>query len=179
MSLMGMISMVSNFLIPLVLFYVIGYGILNREKVYDIFIGGVKDGFRIVIDIAPTLVGLMVAVGIIRTSGALDLLAELLTPVGVFLRIPAEVLPLILVRVFSTSAANGLVFDLFKEFGTDSYIGLLASIIMSCTESLFYIMSVYFFAVGIKRIRWTMTGGLLATLAGIIASVVISTLLFQ
>lgn len=179
MSLMGMISMVSNFLIPLVLFYVIGYGILNWEKVYDIFIGGVKDGFRIVIDIAPTLVGLMVAVGIIRTSGALDLLAELLTPVGVFLRIPAEVLPLILVRMFSTSAANGLVFDLFKEFGTDSYIGLLASIIMSCTESLFYIMSVYFFAVGIKRTRWTMTGGLLATLAGIIASVVISTLLFQ
>ncbi len=179
MSLMGMISMVSNFLIPLVLFYVIGYGILNREKVYDIFIGGVKDGFRIVIDIAPTLVGLMVAVGIIRTSGALNMLAKLLAPVGEFFRVPAEVLPLILVRMFSTSAANGLVFDLFKEFGTDSYIGLLASIIMSCTESLFYIMSVYFLAVGIKRTGWTITGGLLATLAGIIASVVISTLLFQ
>lgn len=87
-------------------------------------------------------------------------------------------LPLILVRMFSTSAANGLVFDLFKEFGTDSQIGLLASIVMSCTESIFYIMSVYFLAVGIKKTGWTLVGGLIATLAGIVASVVISTLLF-
>lgn len=84
MSLMGIISMVSNFLIPLVIFYIVGYGILNREKVYDIFIRGVKDGFRIVVDIAPTLVGLMVAVGIIRTSGALNMLAKLLAPMGEF-----------------------------------------------------------------------------------------------
>ena len=87
MSLMGIISMVSNFLIPLVIFYIVGYGILNREKVYDIFIRGVKDGFRIVVDIAPTLVGLMVAVGIIRTSGALNMLARLLAPVGEFFRV--------------------------------------------------------------------------------------------
>ena len=179
MSLLGIISMVSNFLIPLVIFYIVGYGILNREKVYDIFIRGVKDGFRIVVDIAPTLVGLMVAVGIIRTSGALNMLAKLLAPVGEFFRIPAEVLPLILVRMFSTSAASGLVFDLFKEFGTDSQIGLLASIVMSCTESIFYIMSVYFLAVGIKKTRWTLVGGLIATMTGIIASVVISTLLFH
>lgn len=173
MSLMGLVSMVSNFLIPLVLFYIIGYGLLNREKVYDIFIGGVKDGFRIVIDIAPTLVGLMVAVGIIRASGALNLLADSLAPIGAFFGIPAEVLPVILVRMFSTSAANGLVFDLFKEFGTDSKIGLLASVIMSCTESLFYIMSVYFLAVKIKKTRWTLVGGLIASIAGIAASIVL------
>lgn len=176
---MKIISMISSFLIPLVLFYIIGYGIMNREKVYDIFIDGVKEGFKIVVGIAPTLVGLMVAVGVIRASGALDMLAKLLTPIGELLKIPAQIIPLILVRLFSTSAANGLVFDLFKEYGTDSNIGLIASIVMSCTESIFYIMSVYFLSVKVKKSRWTLAGGLLATLAGVAASVFIAGILTQ
>ncbi|MCM1496519.1 MAG: spore maturation protein [Bacteroides sp.] len=174
---MKLISMISSFMIPLTLFYIIGYGLLNREKVYDIFIEGVKEGFKIVIGIAPTLVGLMVAVGVIRASGVLDMAAKLLTPVGELVKIPAQVLPVILVRLFSTSAANGLVFDLFKEYGTDSGIGLTASIVMSCTESIFYIMSVYFLSVKVKKTRWTLAGGLLATLAGVAASVVIANMM--
>ena len=126
------------------------------------------------VGIAPALVGLMVAVGVVRNSGALELLAGLLTPIGNLLRIPAEIIPLILVRLFSTSAANGLVFDIFKEYGTDSQMGLLASIIMSCTESIFYIMSVYFLSVKVKKTRWTFAGGMLATLAGVVASVIIA-----
>ena len=171
---MKLILMLSSFMIPLIIFYMIGYGILNREKVYDIFIDGVKEGFRIVVGIAPALVGLMVAVGVVRNSGALELLARLLTPIGNLLRIPAEIIPLILVRLFSTSAANGLVFDIFKEYGTDSQMGLLAYIIMSCTESIFYIMSVYFLSVKVKKTRWTFAGGMLATLAGVVASVIIA-----
>lgn len=171
---MKLILMLSSFMIPLIIFYMIGYGILNREKVYDIFIDGVKEGFRIVVGIAPALVGLMVAVGVVRNSGALELLARLLTPIGNLLRIPAEIIPLILVRLFSTSAANGLVFDIFKEYGTDSQMGLLASTIMSCTESIFYIMSVYFLSVKVKKTRWTFAGGMLATLAGVVASVIIA-----
>ncbi len=171
---MKIIAMISSFMIPLVIFYIVGYGVINREKVYDIFIDGVKEGFKIVVGIAPTLVGLMVAVGVIRASGALDMLGKLLAPVGKLLQVPAEVIPLILVRLFSTSAANGLVFDLFKEYGTDSSIGMIASIVMSCTESIFYIMSVYLLAVKVKKSRWTLTGGLIATLAGVVASVVIA-----
>lgn len=174
---MKLISMISSFMIPLILFYIIGYGLLNREKVYDIFIDGVKEGFKIVIGIAPTLVGLMVAVGVIRASGALDMVAKLLNPIGELLKIPAQVLPVILVRLFSTSAANGLVFDLFKEYGTDSNIGLIASIIMSCTESIFYIMSVYFLSVKVKKTRWTLAGGLIATLSGVAASVIIANIM--
>lgn len=174
---MKLISMISSFMIPLILFYIIGYGLLNREKVYDIFIEGVKEGFKIVIGIAPTLVGLMVAVGAIRASGALDMVAKLLNPIGELLKIPAQVLPVILVRLFSTSAANGLVFDLFKEYGTDSNIGLIASIIMSCTESIFYIMSVYFLSVKVKKTRWTLAGGLIATLSGVAASVIIANIM--
>lgn len=176
---MKMISLLSNFMIPLIMFYIIGYGVLNREKIYDIFIDGVKEGFQIVVGIAPALVGLMVAVGVVRSSGALELLARLLTPIGNLLRIPAEIIPLILVRLFSTSAANGFVFDIFKEYGTDSQMGLLASIIMSCTESIFYIMSVYFLAVKVKKTRWTFAGGILATLAGVAASVILANIMSQ
>ena len=169
---MRILSMLSNYMIPIIIFYIVGYGLLNRDKVYDIFVDGVKEGFKIVVGIAPTLVGLMVAVGVIRSSGTLEYLAKLLSPVGALLKVPAEVIPVILVRMFSTSAANGLVFDIFKEHGTDSTVGLTASIIMSCTESIFYIMSVYLLAVKIKKPRWILSGGLLATLAGVAASVV-------
>ncbi len=171
---MQVIMVISSFMIPLVIFYIVGYGILNREKVYDIFVEGVKDGFRIVIGIAPTLVGLMLAVGIIRNSGAMDLVSKMISPAAERLFIPAEVIPVILIRLFSTSAANGLVFDIFKEYGTDSKIGLMVSIIMSCTESMFYVMSVYLVAVKVRKPRWILSGGLLATAAGVIAGLVIA-----
>ena len=174
---MRILSMLSNYMIPIIIFYIMGYGLLNRDKVYDIFVDGVKEGFKIVVGIAPTLVGLMVAVGVIRSSGTLEYLAKLLSPVGALLKVPAEVIPVILVRMFSTSAANGLVFDIFKEHGTDSTVGLTASIIMSCTESIFYIMSVYLLAVKVKKPRWILSGGLLATLAGVATSVVMGTLM--
>lgn len=174
---MRILSMLSNYMIPIIIFYIMGYGLLNRDKVYDIFVDGVKEGFKIVVGIAPTLVGLMVAVGVIRSSGTLEYLAKLLSPVGALLKVPAEVIPVILVRMFSTSAANGLVFDIFKEHGTDSTVGLTASIIMSCTESIFYIMSVYLLAVKVKKPRWILSGGLLATLAGVVASVVMGGLM--
>lgn len=174
---MQIISVLSGFMIPLVIFYIVGYGVLNKEKVYDYFVDGVKEGFRIVVGIAPTLVGLIVAVGVIRNSGALDLLSKLLAPLSDRLLLPAEIIPVILIRIFSTSAANGLVFDIFKEYGTDSRIGLMASIVMSCTESMFYVMSVYLLAVKVKRPRWMLSGGLLATLAGVVASIIIAGLM--
>ena len=174
---MRIISLISSFLIPLVIFYIVGYGIISREKVYDIFVDGVKEGFRIVLQIAPVLVGLMVSVGIIRNSGALDLLSGLLAPIGAYIRIPGEMIPIILVRVLSTSAANGLVFDIFREYGTDSRIGWMASIIMCCTESMFYVMSIYLAAVKIKHPRWILSGGLLATGAGVAVSLILANML--
>jgi spore maturation protein B len=175
---MRVIAIISNCIIPIIIFYIIGYGLLNKDKVYQIFVDGVKEGFRIVLGITPALVGLMVAVSILRTSGTLDILAKVFTPLGTILQIPAEVIPVILIRMFSTSAANGLVFDLFKEYGTDSKIGFLASIVMSCTESIFYIMSVYFLSVNIKKTRWTLIGGLLSMAAGIATSILIANALY-
>ena len=144
-----------------------------KRNVYDDFIKGAKEGFRVVLDILPTLIGLMVAIGILRASGALEALSGLLKGVIETLHFPPEVVPLVIVKMFSSSAATSLLLDIFKEFGPDSYIGRLSSIIMSCTETIFYTMAVYFMAAGVKKTRYTLTGALVATLAGVIASTII------
>ena len=121
--------------------------------------------------ILPTLVGLMVAVGVLRASGFLDFLAGVLGGLTEKIHFPPELLPLAIVRMFSASAATGLALDVFKEYGTDSYVGLAASIMMGCTETVFYTMSIYFMTAKVKKTRYTLPGALLATVAGIAVSV--------
>lgn len=160
--------------IPLILFYIVGFGILMKCNVYEEFVKGAKDGLKTVSGILPTLIGLMVAVGVLRASGFLDMLGAQLGKVTRYAGFPAELVPLTIVRMFSSSAAAGLVLDIFKEFGTDSRIGLIASIMMSCTETIFYTVSVYFIAARVNKTRYTIPGALLATFAGIAASVVLA-----
>ena len=174
---MNRLVYMSQFIIPLVIFYIVGYGMLNKNNVYDDFVEGAKDGMKTVIGIMPTLIGLMVAVGILRTSGFLNFLSSQLQFFTDKISLPAPLVPIILMRLFSSSAATGLTLDVFKEYGTDSYIGLLTSIVMSCTEAVFYVMSVYFIAAGVKKTRWTLPGALIATAAGIVASVFITKLI--
>ena len=168
------LSNVSNLIIPLLLFFVVGYGLLHRVKIYEEFVKGAKDGFQTVIQIMPTLVGLMIAVGVLRASGFLDFLAQLLTPLADLCHIPAVTLPLLFIKMFSSSAATGMVLSLFKQFGTDSYIGMITSIMMSCTETIFYTMSVYFIAAKVTKTRYTLAGAMLSTVVGIIASVILA-----
>lgn len=164
----------SDFIVPFVIFYIVGFGLLMKTNVYENFIKGAKKGFSTVIKIMPTLVGLMVAVGVLRASGFLDFFAELISRFVVPIGFPAQLVPLTIVRMFSSSAATGLVLDIFKESGTDSYIGLVASIMMSCTETIFYTMSVYFMTANIKKTRYTLAGAMFATVAGIVASVMLA-----
>lgn len=171
---MRFILYLSNCMIPLVIFYIVGYGILQRTNVYEDFIKGATKGFKTVVEIMPTLVALMVGVGILRASGFLDFVAELLKPVAELVGFPAELVPLTLVRLFSSSAATGMAIDIFKEFGADSYVGKIASILMSCTETVFYTMSVYFLTAKVSKTRYTLAGALVATFAGIVASVWLS-----
>lgn len=160
--------------IPLILFYIVGFGILMKCDVYEEFVKGAKDGLKTVVGILPTLIGLMVAVGVLRASGFLDMLGAQVGKLTAYVGFPADLVPLTIVRMFSSSAATGLVLDIFKEFGTDSHIGLIASIMMSCTETIFYTVSVYFIAAKVNKTRYTIPGALLATFAGIAASVVIA-----
>lgn len=167
----------SDYMIPFVIFYVVGYGVLTKTAIFDEFVKGAKDGFKVVIDILPTLIGLMVGIGIMRASGAFDLLANLLKPLMVFLRFPAELVPLVIVKMFSSSAATSLVIDIFKQYGPDSYLGTLTSIMMSCTETIFYTMAVYFMAAKVKKTRYTLVGALVATLSGVIISTILANLI--
>ena len=168
---MGFLLYLANYILPAVILGIVFYGVLMKVPVYDTFIKGAKSGFYTVIKIMPTLIGLMVAVGILRASGFLDFLSRVIGKIVGGLGFPSELAPLAIVRMFSSSAATGLVLDLFKEYGTDSRIGLIASVMMCCTETIFYTMSVYFIVAKVKKTRYTLTGALLATFAGIVASV--------
>ncbi|MBQ4524198.1 MAG: spore maturation protein [Lachnospiraceae bacterium] len=174
---MKLIMEVSNLIIPLFILYILLFGMTKKVKVYDAFIKGAKDGLLIVYNLAPTLIGLLVGTGVLRESGALNGLANLLTPFGEFFKVPKEIIPLMVVKLFSGSAATGLLLDIYHTFGPDSYIGTLASILMSCTETVLYCMSVYFMSVNVSKTRWTLAGGLLSTLAGLIMSVVLATVM--
>lgn len=164
----------SQFIIPFLILYVVGYGLLMKMPVYDSFVRGAKEGMNTVVRIAPTLVGLMVASGVLRASGFLDLIGTLLDQILPDAVFPGELVPLSILRMFSSSAATGLLLDVYKEFGTDSRIGLIASLMMSCTETIFYTMSLYFMTAGVKKTRYTLAGALAATFAGIVASVILA-----
>lgn len=150
------------------------YGLIQKRNVYEDFIKGAKDGFHTVIQIMPTLVGLMVAVGVLRASGFLAFIGSLFEGVTDRIGFPSELVPLVFIKMFSSSAATGLVLDIFKTHGPDSYIGMITSIMMSCTETIFYTMSVYYLAAKVTKTRYTLTGALISTLVGVIASVVLA-----
>lgn len=170
---------ITDFIVPFIILAIITYGVLMKTNVYDNFIKGAKSGFFTVIKIMPTLIGLMVAVGILRASGFLDFLSSLIGQFTAYIGFPGELVPLTIVKMFSSSAATGLLLDIFKEYGTDSRLGLIASISMACTETIFYTMSVYFMTAKIKKTRYTLTGAMLATFAGLIASVLLADMMFK
>ena len=164
----------SDFIVPFTMFYIIIYGFFQKTDVYESFLKGVQEGFHIVIKIAPTMIALLVSVGIFRASGALSAVSSLLEPFGGLLHSPAELIPVFIVRIFSSSAAVSFVLDIFKEFGPDSSIGMMVSIMMSCTETVFYTMSVYYITAKVTRTRWTLAGAILTTISGTIASVMLA-----
>lgn len=168
---MHFLLFLSETIIPILIFWIVAYGLINRRPVYEDFIVGAKDGFKTVLGIMPTLIGLMVAVGVLRASGFLDLLTSLFSAVIPEWLFPTELIPLSLVKMFSSSASTGLLLDIFKEHGADSALGKTAAIMMSSTETIFYTLSVYFMSVKIKKSRYTVAGALVATIAGLFASI--------
>ena len=170
---MNLFYYISDFMIPILIVYILVTGLVAKIPVYDEFVKGAAEGIHTVLKILPTLVGLMVAVGMLRASGFLELISRLLAVPAQWIHFPVELVPLAIVRLFSSSAATSLALDIYKEYGTDSQIGLIASIMMSSTETVFYTMSVYFLTAKVSKTRWTLAGALLSTFAGIAASVVL------
>jgi len=168
----------SDLLIPLTFVLILLYGISRKIPVYDFFIQGAKDGFTTVLNILPTIIGLMVAVGMIRASGFLDLLNMLIAPLTDRLGYPTEAVPLTMMRLISSAASTGLLLDLFERYGPDSFLGRFVSVMMSSTETIVYTMSVYFMSIKVTKTRHTLTGAILANLIGIIASLFVTRQVF-
>ena len=171
---MQLLLYLSDFMIPMVIFLIVGYGFLMKVDIFDVFIRGAAEGIKMVFELMPTLIGLMMAIGIMRASGFLEIFAELISPLTSLVHFPSELMPLAVIKMFSSSASTGLLLDIFKTYGADSYFGLLASLLLSSSETIFYTLSVYFGPIGIKNMSYTLAGCLFATLAGMAASTVIA-----
>lgn len=174
----NIIDIISSFAIPAFIFVVLVYGHLNGVNVYDSFVEGAKEGFTTAVKVLPYMVAMFVAIGIFRASGSMDILVSLISPVTELLGVPAQILPLVIMRPMSGIASTGILAEIFKVYGPDSFIGRVASTVMGSTETIFYTLSIYFGAVGIKKIRYTLWAALLAEIVGLIASVVVCSIVF-
>lgn len=170
---MELINYLSASAIPVVIMIIVIYGVIERKKVYDLFLDGAKDGIKMVFKLIPTLIGIFVAVGALRNSGIIDLIIKVVAPFTNFLKIPSEIMPLALLRPISGSASIGVAVDIMQKYGTDTFIGLVTSTIMGSTETTLYTIAIYTSCVGIKKTRFVLLAALLADIAGMIASVTI------
>ncbi|RYL94851.1 spore maturation protein [Sporolactobacillus sp. THM7-4] len=176
---MGLVTALSVWMVPVLIGVILVYGTLKKVPAYESFVEGGKEGFSLAVSIMPFLVGMLTAVGVFRASGAMDALIDFIRPLLTYIGMPAEVVPLALLRPISGTGALGLMSDLLSEYGPDSFIGHLASVMQGSMDTTFYVVTVYFGAVGIHKIGDALKVGLLADLVGVISSVVIVTLIFS
>ncbi|PLT34826.1 spore maturation protein [Bacillus sp. V5-8f] len=175
---MHWMTTVSVWMIPLLICFILIYGTAKKIPTYEAFVEGGKEGITMSFSIIPFLVGMLVAISVFRASGALDFIVQFLKPLLELLHIPAEILPLAIIRPISGTAALGMTSDLISFHGPDSFIGRLAATIQGSTDTTFYVLTVYFGAVGIKKMGDAIKVGLLADLVGVIAAIVVVTLVF-
>ncbi len=176
---MGLIGVISLWIIPVIIGFILIYGTLKRVQTYEAFVEGGKEGINISFSIIPYLVGMLVAISVFRASGALEFLMNIMKPALEVLNIPAEIVPLAFIRPISGTAALGLTSDIIATYGPDSFIGMLAATMQGSTDTTLYVLTVYFGAVGIRKMGDALKVGLLADLVGIIAAIVIVTIMFS
>ncbi|WP_284141250.1 MULTISPECIES: spore maturation protein [unclassified Virgibacillus] len=175
---MSFITTVSAWLIPFILLLILLTATWKKIPSYELFVEGGKEGIKMAVSLLPFLVGMIVSISILRSSGALEAFIELITPLLALIGIPPDIIPLALVRPISGTAALGMTTELISTHGPDSFIGRLASTMQGSTDTTLYILTVYFGAIGIRKMGYALKVGLLADLIGILASVVIVTLIF-
>jgi len=174
----GLIQGLSSIAVPFIILFIVVHGYLNGVKVYEVFVEGAAEGIKTAVKVLPYLVAMLLAIGIFRSSGAMEIFTAALRYPAWVLGIPQEVIPLMLMRPLSGSGALGVVSEILKTYGPDSFAGRVASTMMGSTETIFYTIAVYFGAVGIKDTRHVLHAALLADLAGILAAVTICRIVF-
>ena len=168
---MQIVTFLSSVAMPFIIIMIILYGLIEKNKVFDTFLDGAKEGLEIVFSIFPTLIGLFVAIGALRSSGIIDAIVRVLDPVLNIINFPSEVMPLALLRPISGSSSIAVATDIMKNYGVDSNIGFIASIIMGSTETTLYTIAVYSGSVGIKKTRFVLIAALIADIVGMLVSV--------
>lgn len=169
----NIINFLSNLAMPLIILLIVIYGVIEKKEVFDKFIEGAKDGIKIVINIFPTLIGLFLAVGTLRSSGVIDIVVNILDPLLKIVNFPTEIMPLALLRPISGSSSIAVATDIMKNFGVDSQIGIMAAVIMGATETTLYTIAVYSSSVKIKKTRFVLIAALTADIVGIITSIIV------
>ncbi|HLR08165.1 MAG TPA: spore maturation protein [Bacillota bacterium] len=175
---MGIVTTLSTWLIPCFILIVLAIATWKQVPAYELFVEGGKEGVKMAFSLLPFLVGMIVSISILRSSGALEAFVNVISPILASVGIPPDIVPLAILRPISGTAALGMTAELIDTHGPDSFIGRLASTMQGSTDTTLYILTVYFGAVGIKKMSYALKVGLLADLIGIIAAVVIVTIVF-
>lgn len=175
---MALFTSISTWIIPCFILLVLMTAMIKKVPAYELFVEGGKEGVKMAFSLVPFLVGMIVAIAILRSSGALEAFIQLLAPILTLIGIPPEIIPLALIRPISGTAALGMTTELIHTYGPDSFIGRLASVMQGSTDTTLYILTVYFGAIGIKKMGYALKVGLLADVVGITASIIIVTILF-
>lgn len=170
---MKLINFISNLAMPAIILLIVMYGIKEKNKVFDTFLEGTKDGIETTVSIFPTLVGLFVAIGALRSSGILDMIINIINPILTIINFPSELMPLTLLRPISGSSSIAVATDIMKNCGVDSLLGTMASTIMGSTETTLYTIAIYTSCIKVKNTRFVLIAALTADIVGMLTSVAV------
>ncbi len=175
----GYMQKIADWTVPILLIGIPIFGLIRGVKIYEVFVDGAKEGFEIAVKIMPYLVAILVAIGIFRDVQAMQIFIDLLSPITNAIKLPAELLPLAIIRPLTGGGASGVMNSILIDQGPDSYQGFLASVMMGSTETTFYVLAVYFGAVNIKKTRHAVAAGIVGDLAGLLAATWLTYLFFS
>lgn len=171
-------NIISLWALPVIIILILTMGLIKKVPIYEVFTDGAKDGFKVAVNIIPYLVAIIVSISMFRASGIIEMAGNLLQPVLAYLNVPADTIPVILVRSLSGSAALGIFSDIANTLGPDNYATKLSAVMVGSSETTFYVLAVYFGAVGISKLRYALLVGLLADFIGIAAAVAVCNFIF-
>ncbi len=174
---MKLVNFISNLAMPAIILLIVMYGVKEKNKVFDTFLEGAKEGIETTVNVFPTLIGLFVAIGALRSSGILDMIINIINPILMIIDFPSELVPLALLRPISGSSSIAVATDIMKNCGVDSLFGIMASTIMGSTETTLYTIAIYTSCIKVKNTRLVLVAALTADIIGMLTSVVVCRIL--
>ena len=169
---------IANIILPFIVLIIVGYGIYKQVAVFDVFLDGIKEGLTMTIQIFPTIIAMIISVNIFLKSNILELVINFLNPLFNFLKFPKEILPLTVLRPISGSSSLIILDNILKNYGADSFIGRVASVIQGSTDTTIYILGLYYGSIGVKKIKYSLLVGLMADISCIIIALIVVNIFF-